>query len=104
VFQIPQPILAQVLKLRTTAPERLSQHETEIANRICWCSLCGWLWVRNPTKLPERCPHCHKRAWDRPLLTALLAASHAQPTPLVITETAKPLLTTHKEATNGQQN
>jgi hypothetical protein len=102
VFAIPQPILAQVLKLKTTAPERLSQHEKEIADRICWCSLCNWLWVRNPHKLPDRCPHCHKRAWDRPLLTALIAASKTGQMP-VLTPTDQ--LNQHqprKELTNGQ--
>jgi hypothetical protein len=73
-YEIPQTILTKLLTALKTAPERLSAQETSIAQRICRCSLCEALWVRRKTKLPDRCPKCHKRAWDRPFLDALMAA------------------------------
>jgi predicted Zn-ribbon and HTH transcriptional regulator len=78
VFSIPQDVLRQLLSVKNTTPERLSAHETEIASRICHCTLCHWLWIRRKKTVPDRCPNCHARAWDRPLLTAMLSA--AKPT------------------------
>jgi predicted Zn-ribbon and HTH transcriptional regulator len=72
VFSFAQEVLKQLLSIKNTSPERLSRHETEIAARVCHCTLCGYLWIRKFAKLPDRCPQCHARAWDRPLLTAML--------------------------------
>ena len=74
MFTFTQTVLQQVLSIRLTTPERLSAHETEIANRICHCTQCNNMWVRKRKGIPDRCPKCHKRNWDRPLLTAIIAA------------------------------
>jgi len=84
VYDLPQPILLQLLTTLKTAPERLSASETEIAKRICICSVCTRLWVRRKAKLPDRCPGCHRRDWDRPLIAALL---RAQPPPPITINT-----------------
>ena len=75
MYSMPQTVLSAVLTIKNTTPERLSTSERSIADRICHCTECNYLWVRNPGKLPNRCPHCHRRDWDRPLLTALVAQS-----------------------------
>lgn len=74
MYDLPQDILSKLLTHRNTTPERLSASEKEIAERIAHCTLCDNFWVRRKGKLPDRCPRCHKRGWDRPLLTAMLAA------------------------------
>jgi predicted Zn-ribbon and HTH transcriptional regulator len=75
MFYVTQDVLAQVLSIKSTTPERLSTHELAIANRICHCTVCNWLWVRRKSTFPERCPSCHSRAWDRPLISAMMAAA-----------------------------
>jgi hypothetical protein len=72
MFSIPQDVLKQLLSVKNTTPERLSNHELAIAARICHCTLCDSLWCRRPKGIPDRCPKCHKRGWDRPLLSAML--------------------------------
>jgi len=79
IQQLPQPVLYQLLTLYQTTKERLSTSEQALATRICHCTLCAWMWVRRKSLVPLRCPHCHKRGWDRPLLTALLAAEPYNP-------------------------
>jgi predicted Zn-ribbon and HTH transcriptional regulator len=74
VFSFTQNVLTQLLSIKNSNPERLSQQERSIADRICHCGPCGYLWVRKFPKIPDRCPHCHVSAWDRPLLTAILNA------------------------------
>ena len=74
MFSLAQTVLAQLVTARNTAPERLSESEMTLAKRICHCVKCGSFWVRMKYKLPERCPHCHSREWDRPFLTALINA------------------------------
>jgi hypothetical protein len=83
VFDLPQPILNQLLTMRNTAPERLSEDEMQIARRVCRCGFCHSLWVRRKTQIPDRCPKCHKPGWDRPFIHALLAAqpSTTKPSP-----------------------
>jgi predicted Zn-ribbon and HTH transcriptional regulator len=83
VFDLPKDILSKLLTHRNTNPERLSASEKAIADRIAHCTLCGNFWVRRKGKLPDRCPKCHKRGWDRPLLTAMLqqAPSITHPEP-----------------------
>lgn len=74
MFSITQTVLSQLLAINNTTPERLSTHEAAIAQRICHCALCNNLWIHRVTKIPDRCPACHQRAWDRPLLTAMILA------------------------------
>jgi hypothetical protein len=77
VFDLPKPLLKQLLTFKNTAPERLSNSELEIAGRICHCTRCDNYWVRRKHKQPDRCPACHARDWDRPLIAAMLAADGA---------------------------
>lgn len=51
----------------------------EIAKRIMHCTQCDYLWVRKRKAIPDRCPKCHKRSWDRPLLSALMLAGNTTP-------------------------
>lgn len=81
MFSLAQTVLAQLVTARNTAPERLSESEMTLAKRICHCVKCGAFWVRMKTKLPERCPKCHSREWDRPFLTALVNASASTTAP-----------------------
>jgi hypothetical protein len=81
VFDLPKPLLKQLLTFKNTAPERLSNSELEIANRVCHCTKCDNFWVRRKAKLPDRCPDCHARDWDRPLIAAMLAAEGASHPP-----------------------
>jgi predicted Zn-ribbon and HTH transcriptional regulator len=74
LFSLAQTILSQLLTAKNTAPERLSESEMNLAKRICHCVKCSGFWVRMKGKLPERCPKCHSREWDRPFLTALVNA------------------------------
>jgi predicted Zn-ribbon and HTH transcriptional regulator len=78
MLSISQPILTALLTAKNTAPERLSDAERRLADRVCRCVLCGYLWVRRKGKLPERCPNCHKRSWDTPYLTALMSEEKAK--------------------------
>src|SRR5208337_4868436 len=73
VFSYSQPVLKALLTLKNTNPGALSPSEREIADRVCMCSECAYLWVRSTKKIPERCPHCHRRNWDRPTLALLVA-------------------------------
>lgn len=74
MFDVPKTILRKILNVYHTAPQQLTQSEHGICERIVLCSLCDNIWVRRRKKLPDRCPNCHRRAWNRPLLEALLAA------------------------------
>lgn len=75
MFDAPKDVLRKLLSFKNTTPERLSVSEMAIANRIEHCTLCDNFWVRRKNKIPDRCPCCHKRGWDRPLLHAMLAQS-----------------------------
>ena len=81
MFSLAQTILSQLVTARNTAPERLSDSEMTLAKRICHCVKCGAFWVRMKSKLPERCPKCHSREWDRAFLTALMHAESNSTTP-----------------------
>jgi hypothetical protein len=81
VFDLPKDILKKLLSYATTAPERLSASEKAIAARICHCVLCDNFWVRRKGKPPDRCPKCHKRGWDRPLLDAMMHDSRSTTPP-----------------------
>jgi hypothetical protein len=73
MFDVPKSILRKMLNVYHSHPEQLSTHEQAICERIVICSLCDNVWVRRAKKVPDRCPACHRRAWDRPLLEALMA-------------------------------
>jgi len=83
----PKSLLIKFLHLSLGHPEQLTDHETEIASRICVCALCDNTWLRRRKKLPQRCPACHKWSWNRPLLEAMkakedaAAAARKEPTP-----------------------
>lgn len=74
MFDVPKTVLRKLLNVFHTKPEQLTDSEQSICNRIVLCSLCDNVWVRRRKKLPDRCPSCHRRAWNRPLMEALLAA------------------------------
>lgn len=71
-------VLRKVLTVYLTHPEQLTEHEQQIAERICSCSLCDALWMRRMKRSPQRCPRCHKHAWNRPLLESIAAIDRAK--------------------------
>ena len=73
-----QTVLRKVLTVFLTHPEQLTEHEQQIAERICSCSLCDVLWLRRKKRSPQRCPRCHRHAWNRPLLESIRAIETAQ--------------------------
>ena len=73
-----QTVLRKLLTLYITHKEQLTVHEQEIADRICTCTLCETLWVRRKRRIPNRCPHCHRTAWNRPLLESIAAIDRAK--------------------------
>lgn len=75
-----QAVLRKLLTLYLTHKEQLTVHEQQIADRICSCTLCDWLWVRRIKRIPTRCPKCHRTAWNRPLLEQIRAIDEAQST------------------------
>lgn len=77
MLTIAQTILNQLLTTLNTAPDRLSASEQQIARRICHCTKCNTFWMRRKQKVPDRCPNCKTREWDRPFLSALIAAEAA---------------------------
>lgn len=78
MFDLPKDVLKKLVTTRNTAPERLTPSETVIADRIEFCTLCEYLWVRRKKASPPRCPSCHKLGWNRPLINAMLAAHDAE--------------------------
>ena len=77
MFDLPQDVLNKVLATYKQAPERLTPGEIEIAKRIEVCTECQAVWVRRIKNRPIRCPRCFSRAWDRPLINALVAGAKA---------------------------
>lgn len=75
MFDVPKTILRKILNVYHTHPQQLTESEQSICSRIVLCSLCDNIWVRRHKKLPDRCPSCHRRAWNRPLLEALIASN-----------------------------
>jgi hypothetical protein len=73
-----QTVLRKLLTLYLTHKEQLTVHEQAIAERICTCTLCETLWVRRKRRIPNRCPHCHRTAWNRPILEQIRAIDEAQ--------------------------
>jgi hypothetical protein len=71
-------VLRKVLTVYLTHPEQLTEHEQHIAERVCSCSLCDGIWIRRKRKSPQRCPKCHKHAWNRPLLESIAAIDRAK--------------------------
>jgi predicted Zn-ribbon and HTH transcriptional regulator len=74
MHDLPKTILRQLLTTLNTNKDALSASELALAQRVCHCSTCGYLWMRRRRGIPTRCPSCHTTAWDRPLITAILAA------------------------------
>jgi len=72
MFDLPKPILYQLLSAYNTRKDTLTLSEQQLAERIALCSLCKYIWVRRKKALPDRCPSCHHRGWDRPLINAML--------------------------------
>ena len=97
MFDLPKPILHQLLTVRNTRPDTLTTHEKELSDRICFCTLCDYIWVRRLATDPDRCPHCHKLGWNRPLINAMLAAT--QPTVTSEVVPPKQLTEPNKEGT-----
>jgi hypothetical protein len=77
VTHYSKTLLIRFLHLYHTHPEQLTEHEQQIAERICSCALCDNVWLRRRKKLPQRCPLCHKHSWNRPLLEAMKAKDEA---------------------------
>lgn len=75
MFDLPKPILTQLLTAYNTRKDTLSASEQMIASKVRLCSLCNYIWVKRGETEPARCPHCHKFGWDRPLINAMLAAT-----------------------------
>ena len=73
VFNYSQAVLKALLMLKNTNPGALSASEKQIADRVCLCTECMYYWIRNEKNIPRRCPHCHKRNWDRPTLAMLVS-------------------------------
>jgi predicted Zn-ribbon and HTH transcriptional regulator len=76
-FELPQAVLRKLRELYKSNPLQLSDTEKHIGERIEICSACNYCWYRRAKKRPERCPNCHSRAWDRPLVAALVDAHRA---------------------------
>ena len=76
-FELPQTVLRKLRELLKANPLQLSDTERRIGDRIEICSACNYCWYRRAKKRPERCPNCHSRAWDRPLIAALVEAHNA---------------------------
>ena len=76
-FEPPTEVLRKLRNLYKSNPLQLSDTEKRIGERIEICSNCDYCWYRRARKKPERCPRCHTRAWDRPLVAALVEAHKA---------------------------
>ena len=76
-FELAQPVLRKLRELYKSNPLQMSDTEKHIGDRIEICSGCNYCWYRRAKKRPERCPNCHSRAWDRPLIAALVEAHKA---------------------------
>lgn len=74
MFDLPKPILRQLLTAYNTRKDTLTPSEQMLAARIRLCTLCDNIWVKRKDSEPLRCPGCHKYGWDRPLINAMLAA------------------------------
>jgi len=74
ISNLPQSVLSQVLDAYRSRPETLTEGEILFASKIRSCALCFHKWVQRSRKSPLRCPHCHKRAWNRPFVNALTMA------------------------------
>jgi predicted Zn-ribbon and HTH transcriptional regulator len=101
-FELPDSVLRKLKNLSASNPLQLSETEQRLAQRIEVCSACNAVWFRRAKRKPDRCPRCHSRAWDRPLVAALVEAyngsekSQHSPAP----QAGKPQpKTTGKEAT-----
>jgi hypothetical protein len=76
MFDLPKPILTQLLTAYNTRRDTLTPSEQMLASRIRTCCICSYIWVSRKKHDPLRCPHCHKHGWDRPLVNAMLTAAN----------------------------
>jgi hypothetical protein len=76
-FELPPTVLRKLRNAFMSNPLTLTATESDIAKRVEICSACDWVWYRRLKKKPQRCPHCHSRAWDRPYIRALVDAHDA---------------------------
>ena len=79
ITDLPQHVLRQVLNTALTNPNTMTESELTFSKRICSCSLCTHLWVRRKKDFPDKCPACHRRGWNRPMINALIAANAITP-------------------------
>jgi predicted Zn-ribbon and HTH transcriptional regulator len=81
-YELPDSVLRKLKNLFASNPLQLSETEQRMAGRIEVCSACNRVWFRRAKRKPDRCPQCHSRSWDRPLVAALMEAHKAvQPDP-----------------------
>ena len=97
MFDLPKPILLQLLTAYNTRKETLTPSEQMLASRIRLCCICTYIWVTRKRNDPKRCPHCHKHGWDRPLINAMLAARSQGITSEVIPQNQLTSGDTHQE-------
>lgn len=76
-MDIPKSILRKLLTRYNTDRVTLTEDEQALAQRICFCTLCEYLWVRRLRKNPQRCPSCHKPGWNMPMVNALIGQEKA---------------------------
>lgn len=73
-YELPNSVLRKLKNLFASNPLQLSETEQNMARRIEVCSNCDAVWFRRAKRKPARCPKCHSRSWDRPLVAALVEA------------------------------
>lgn len=69
---LPKSMLQKLLMRYNTQRDTLTPDEQGLCERICFCVLCGYFWVRRIRKTPKRCPDCHKPGWNMPFVAALI--------------------------------
>ena len=79
-LRLSQAVLRKLLTAYLTQKETLTQHEQNLAERVCTCTLCEHLWVRRIKRIPTRCPKCARTSWNRPMLEYLIASDTSNQT------------------------
>ena len=101
-FELPDTVLRKLKNLFASNPLQLSETEQRLAARVEVCSACNCVWFRRAKRKPDRCPRCHSRSWDRPLVAALVEAHKTAPAPAPYTgdiPSTRPHSKAQKEAT-----
>jgi predicted Zn-ribbon and HTH transcriptional regulator len=70
---------------------QLTDTEKAIAERICVCAACNYIWLRQKNKAPKRCPECNSPHWDLPLLRRIMKPDNVDASTSTPTEGGKPL-------------